>query len=126
MILFSFPVLSMIYFLRAFMPVPTPEGEPGQRKNFGGLLAGTVVPKVAWIGSSIIAIGLMYALFRLMGTEQMLLVGSSATGGAVLLLIFFLVTGSASRASTMSILYRALPLVLAATYALMNLPPVRP
>lgn len=122
-LLLSMMALAAVFYLLGFKPMPPVEGAG---TGMGAMVAGTLLPKLGWIGCSVTIVGLLFTTLHLNGGGEMLMVGSSALGVVCVLSFYFMATGSAFTPNLMTILYRAIPLCVIGWYMLMNLTPVGP
>jgi hypothetical protein len=121
-LLIGMSVVAVVYFLMAYKPpVETTEGE--EQRSFGHLFVGTILPKVAWTGCTIVVIGSLFGILHLPGAGEMLTIGTSVLAVCILMSIYFIARGSTQTAALMNVLYRAAPLCIFGIYVFMNLPP---
>jgi hypothetical protein len=113
----SLIALAFIFFLSAYRPleVPALENEP---QGFQELFAFNILPKVAWIGCAICAIGTALYLIGPAndGYQQMLLIGGMSLLSDTLIFAFFLLKGTKHIHVITPIFFRAIPLMAAAAY----------
>ncbi len=119
-IVMGLAVLAGIYFLTAFRPQPVPSA--GTKMQFMDLLNMTILPKVLWISSAVGASGL--ALFHAdperPGYKQLLIIQTLTA------LVAFVIWGFGNMQGIQSIqrltpaILRAVPLMLAGAYILLQ------
>ena len=122
-IMFSFSILSAVYYLSAFKPR---EALAEERPGFVSTLTENVMPKVLWMGSAVAVIGLQFFFLNLPGYTMMIMIGSTATQLGVALYIILSLINPAATQKHASILYRAVPLLLVATYVHYFIVPLHP
>lgn len=103
--------LAVIFFFRAYIPTDGSRSsdKPG---DFKALLGSVILPKVMWISSSVMAIGITFWWLGFNGYEQMLFIGISTMLTTLLLIVFLLLTRSKHTKALMPILLRAIPLAV--------------
>jgi hydrogenase/urease accessory protein HupE len=110
--------LACVFLLNAYAPQAHSEAEgPSQ---FAEMLAKRIIPKVLWIASSVITLGL---LFFVLGYDpenyrQLLLIGVVAMTGGLLTIAAVAVSGVKGVAIVAPVLYRAIPLAIIGSYVL--------
>lgn len=109
-------ILAAVFFLNAHKP-PS-QVQEGEKKNFVALLAGTVLPKVLWIGCSVGVIGLQFHLLQLEGSRQMLMIATASSAFGVALFIVISIISTKATETLTPVLYRAVPLMLITAYFL--------
>jgi hypothetical protein len=111
--------LAAIFFLRAYSPI---EAQPpgGNKLDFKTLLGYTILPKVMWINSSIMTVGIAFWLAGFQGYEQLLFIGGSSMIVIFFLLVFLLSTGAKNLKYVGNILLRAVPLAVSSFLILWN------
>lgn len=113
----SLSSLSVVYFLNAFRP-PQDGGPDATREPMGfrDLLASSIIPKVLWISCSTSIIGILFAILRLEGHDQMLMIGGSSTVMGIVLLAFISIGGTKPSKELRPVLMRAIPIALITAY----------
>lgn len=116
--------LATIYFLSGYRP-PLVDSEKvsAEKKGFFELFVAVIAPKFAWIGCSVVMIGVLFAIMHLKGALEMLMIGTSSLLVADLVMVIHLVTTSSPNPNVTRVLYRAVPLALLGLYVWMNTPP---
>jgi hypothetical protein len=114
-------VLAATFFLGGYQPRPAPpqkEGEP--KAGLIELLGSTIVPKVGWIGCSVMTVGILFRILNLKGNQEMLMIACAILPAALLLTGIFVVSKPERSAALMPMVYRAVPLCLAGLYLFMS------
>jgi hypothetical protein len=114
----SLPGLALCYFLSAYLP-PSASPDDTQSRGFVDLLAATILPKVLWISSAVATMGVFFAVMKMEGMEQMLLIGVLSLCSCVALLVVCGIIGKPIR-PFFPILLRALPVLAVALYFLLS------
>ncbi|MTI23911.1 hypothetical protein [Fulvivirga kasyanovii] len=124
LIMISLMGLSCVAFLNAYQPSKVPPPEEGKSYGFKELLAYQIMPKMIWIGTSVLLIGILFYILRLEGFLNMVFIGSIAvTIGAFLLLVLKL-TGTKQMEHVMPVLYRSTPVLIIGIYIFMQSRPM--
>ncbi len=111
----SLSALAAVYFLYAHVP-PELVRDDDKPHGFAELLANSIVPKVMWISASVSIIGLLFALLKLEGSPEMLLIAVSALGVGLLLFTIFFTIGVKGIQSNVRILFRVVPIFIIDLY----------
>ena len=102
--------LGLVYFLSAFkvQPIST---EEGQLQGFKELFTLTILPKILWIGTSVICVGILFYLAgaNIQGYRQMLGSGSFSIAVCLIIITVIAMSGTKSISSIIPVLYRAIP-----------------
>jgi hypothetical protein len=117
LIIISLSGLAIILFLSAYRP-PNIVRSDDEKLGFTDLLCFSIAPKVLGISSAVTIIGVLFFLMGMKGYEQMLLVGSMSIAIASLLIEAGVVMKVKHMKTVISILYRAVPLMLIGFYLL--------
>ncbi len=113
--------LAIVFFLKSFKPVEMEPGtNEGSTRGMNELLSHFIVPKVLWISTSILSIGLSFYYFELdaRGYTHMMTIGISTVFIASLVLLFTALKKARVFDLHRHIYYRALPLMLVDGYIL--------
>ena len=117
----SLSALAGIYFLSAYLPPDVrPAEESDQKAGFLTLFGRTIAPKLLAIGSSVMVIGILFAVQQMKGSEQMLLVASATLAGASVVGFVSISTDETVRKILGPLLLRAVPLLFIGVYLLSN------
>lgn len=116
-VMISLGGLTFTFFLYAYRPsmVRWAEDEnPGIKE----LLAFTILPKVMWISTSVLTLGILLYLIPTgnNGYKQLIQIGAQTIGMSVLLMLFFLRQGVKHLNTLVPILFRTGPVLLIAIY----------
>lgn len=108
--------LAVVFFLMAYRPPRSSQGDPEKKMDFIQLLVLTIIPKVLWIGCAVGTIGLLLRHLQTGndGYRQMLIIQSVVTLGTLIVVGFAAATGVSGLRNLLPIYFRALPLTLAA------------
>jgi hypothetical protein len=114
-----FLALAVTFFVSAYRPLDIPDSAH-EKFGFSELLALIIIPKVMWIGSAILALGVAFFIFDFgnEGYRQMLLIGALSVGAAVVLLTYFLMSGVKHLNLVTPMLLRVVPVLLVGLYVL--------
>jgi hypothetical protein len=115
--LISLSGLAIVFFLSAYRPSNIVRSED-EKLGFMDLLCLTIAPKVLWLSSAVLAIGILFYVNQMKGYEQMLSVGSAPVAIGSVLLAIGIVLNIKHIKAAMPVLYRAIPLLLAGIYIL--------
>jgi hypothetical protein len=109
----------VIYFLSAYKPsdLPTDENNPF---GFSELLSLSILPKVMWINSAVLAIGILFYLLKNEGYKQMLMIGCLSMGAALLILLILFIARAKYLNNCASVLLRGIPLLAVAAYIMLK------
>lgn len=111
--------LAVLFFLSAYRPIQI-ERKEGEKLGFMDLLCTTIVPKILWISSAVITVGIIL-FFSNTGNEGykiILMLGSITIPVGIILLAAGLSSGVKQLNVIVPILYRAIPLTIVAIYIL--------
>lgn len=111
--------LAGVFFLNAYSRPQKKEQQNGPM-GFMELLASTILPKVIWIGMSVILIGILFYVMK-MGQDsylQMLYIGSLSTALAFVIMSISKATGLKDDNTVAPILLRAALLLIISVYIL--------
>jgi len=119
LIIISLSVLSVIYFLGAYVPRMSLK-EEGQKpkKGFVALLGEAIVPKTLGIGLAATVNGILFTIMNWNGFREMLLIGSSALVVAIIVGWLVTMSNEQARESLKPLLLRAVVLVMIGFYLL--------
>jgi hypothetical protein len=122
-VMLSLGGLSVIYFLTAYLPPDArPSEESEQKAGFLTLLGRTIAPKLLAVGSSVMVIGILFAVQQMKGSEQMLLVASATLAGASLVGFVSISKDETARKILGPLLLRSVPLLFIGIYLLSQAP----
>jgi hypothetical protein len=113
--------LALTFFLSAFLPIDIPFDE-NEKFEFIDLLALSIVPKVSWIGSAVMVVGILLNQLDLPSQQylQMFMIGSSVVIGSVVILLISSSMGVKNIRYIIPIYFRAVPLLLMVAWLYFN------
>lgn len=107
--------LGVVFFLSAYRPLDVPK-EEGKLMGFQELLAYVLLPKILWISSAVLTIGLLFHSMGNPGSSTMLGIGSTIVIVGSLILLVFAFTGTKHLSLVIPVLYRAIPALVVGGY----------
>jgi hypothetical protein len=115
-ILICLPILAIVFFLGAFVPLELPERD--QPYDFSHLLVFMIMPKVVGIASAISILGIFFYLLDLgnKGYLQLLMNGASVTFAAFAIYLYGVIKSMEGVSTLLPLFYRAIPFAILATY----------
>lgn len=112
----SLTSLSCIAFLNAYRPSQVPPAEEESPYGFKELLAYHILPKVLWIGTSVLLIGILFYILKLEGMLDMIFIGGTSVAIATFLLVIIKLTGTKHMEYVTPALYRSTPVLIIGIY----------
>ena len=119
LLLLSLAGLAGVFFLFAYRPAPKVTSSE-TKLGFADLLFSTIMPKVAWIGCAVLALGVLFGLLHLAGSNEMLMIGIAAGGFALFLILIGMAQGNERVKAITPVLYRLVPMLGTSVYFMMR------
>jgi hypothetical protein len=110
--------LSIAFYLNTYCPNNIPPPAEGQLNGFKELLAYTIMPKILWIGTSILTVGILFYLMK-MGNDgylMMISVGSITVLIGSIVLLANKLMGTKYIGNVLPVLLRSTPALLIGIY----------
>jgi len=116
--LISLTGLGVVFFMNTYRSLDIPGPEEGKLYGFQELLSYTIIPKVLWISTSILTVGILFYMMNTgnNGYLSMIGIGSTTVIIGTVFLIGSMVMGTKHLNLVIPVLYRSTPALVVGIY----------